>query len=226
MATDVSAIQTQREFLDALHLAINTTYDNMGRRISIETVLHVFMDIVSQIARQPPPKSAANPNQFHTTSSVGIVFFSDRILIHSRLFGRFVDWDFDSLEAVLRSGDFGRCSLTNVQFANLQNASYVRGSKFDWHSHRYPPFDFSEEIIRKVMALGGESFYLASDQLPVVTTQRLTMTAMMAATIPPTNPPRLRFARKSMAEILSMYASDIPPAKCWLLYLTDDEPGG
>jgi hypothetical protein len=81
----------------------------------------------------------------------------------------------------------------------------------------------SEEIIRKVMGLGGESFYLASDQLPLMATQRLTMTVRMAATIPPANPPRLRFARKSMEEILTMYASDIPPAKCWLLYLTEDE---
>jgi hypothetical protein len=110
----VCTSQAQREFLDALHLAINTTYDNMGRRITIETVLHVFMDIVSEIARQPAPKSAANPSRFQATSSVGIVFFSDRILIHSHLFARFVEWDFDSLQAVLRSGGFGRCSLTKV----------------------------------------------------------------------------------------------------------------
>jgi hypothetical protein len=212
------------DLVDAWRAAAMLAFENSGRRISPDTLLRIFAEIVSETERRLGPKTPS-PAYLQSTTIIGVGFFSDRLLIHAQFLGQFLRWETSRMDALLRSEDFKSNALTSKQFLALQNGGFMRGSKFDWHIHRYPRYEESRELLSLVHRLGGESFYLATNpaQGPPAPPPRLTRSSMDALTFPPTNIPRLRFAKQPMPEVLRLYADSPPDGKCWWFYAEDND---
>jgi hypothetical protein len=201
---------------------VQATFANEGRRQELDVLLRLLLEIVSETERQIGGK-VSGPAKLQMSTVIGVVFFADRLLIHQGVLREFLGWDFFHFDQVMRSEDFRGQSLCWRQFGSLQNQLGLQGNKFEWRIHRYPRVLESQELVHRVQATGGESFYLAASgaQNPTIR-PRLSRSMMDGLTIPPENIPRLRFSGLSMSQVLGMYADDRPSGKCWLLYAEDD----
>ena len=183
---------------------------------TLEGLMTIFHWIAGEIE--------STQQKLRMASNFGILFFLDRVLIHDMLFAAFLGYNRSTIAHVLDNPEFGRMTLTRGQFEALAKTGQIRGSRFDWHVYRYPFNTITELLVARLHRLDAESFALAVDQVQPVQVQQphLTRSHLDSLSIPPTKSNRLRFANKKMEEVMSLFISEPPQGRCWLLYLDND----
>jgi hypothetical protein len=213
-----------REITEFWHNAAMAALAKNEDRIDTHSLIEIFHELVNESDRRLTLK-LPGPLRLQSTGVIGVVFFSDRLVVHIGLLSQFLGWPRETLGNILCGDDFYGSPLSCKQFSSLQAGAQIRGSKFDWHVFRYPRLAATQNLLSRIRAGGGESFYLGTNSMqgPAPVLVRLTQSAFESLTIPPAGNRRMQLAGQGMADILMQYPADRPTGKCWLLYANDDE---
>lgn len=151
---------------------------------------------------------------------IGIILFNDRILISHSFFSTVIDWTANDLLKIISLPEFFCKPLTRSQFMTLVKANYIIGSILDWHVLRYPECQLTQKIIDNIIPSGGESFYLVSNSVQLMTNENKSKRHIKIFDIidSPPNQNILPINQDaSLESILSRYVENDLSGKCWLL---------
>jgi hypothetical protein len=210
------------DLIEKWRIVMSTTLLSHNGRFDLEVLLQIFCKILSETETFHGQK-VSGVKRLQMWSVIGVVFFSDRLLINSLLLCQFLRWNEHQVERILNCEEFRGSALSCRQFGVLQSEYGLHGSKFDWHIHHYPRLIESQDLLSRVSATCSESFYqiTAGGQSPGLH-PRLSRSFTNQLVIASDNIPRLKYAHLSMKDILGLYSGHFPEDKCWLLSATNE----
>jgi hypothetical protein len=143
------------DLIENLRSVMTQSFLSQDRRTELDVLLRIFSDILTEIENRIG-QTVPVATRFQMLSGIGVIFFSDRLLIHSSLLCEFLGWTELQLDRVLNCDEFRGSALSCRQFTMLQNGFGLRGSKFDWHVHHHPRIIESQDLLKHVYGGSGE----------------------------------------------------------------------